>query len=134
ATGSSTIGSASFTFTNGVLNGSGTVTVTSATVWSGGTMSGAGATNLLGSSTLSSGFILDTRTLNNAGTVADTVFRSVFGGAVINNQSGGTWDLQGAVGFNGAGAFNNAGALTKSGAGTAIMALPLNNTGSVSVQ
>ena len=54
---------------SGTLTGSDTLTVSGAVSWSGGTMSGSGTTNLQGSTTLTNEPTLDTRTLNNSGTV-----------------------------------------------------------------
>ena len=95
-------GSATFTSLNlgfGTLTGTATITVTGATSWDAGTMSGSGVTNLLGSSTFfTSGSIpdtLDTRTLNNFGTLTSAnVSIPLINGAVLNNESGAIWNLQ----------------------------------------
>jgi hypothetical protein len=130
ATGSSTIGSASFTLNGGTLTGPGTVTVTGATAWNNGSMSGAGVTNLLGNSSITSGTLAG-RTLNNAGRV--TALGSLLDfGAVINNQGGAVWDLQNNAGLGGSNAtFNNAGTLQKTAGTRSDFAATLNSSGLV---
>jgi Right handed beta helix region len=133
------------TQTGGMLGGTGEVTINSSFTWSAGSMTGTGATTLgsgcTGSIDTGTDFkILDAHTINNNGSLAYTVpsdgwyMRSQYG-AVINNLSGGTFDIQndgividyitaGAVGI-----FNNSGTLIKSvGAGTSTIEMTFNNT------
>src|SRR5262249_41209995 len=105
-------------------------------------MSGAGTTTIAagGHLTLGNGqSILDTRTLNNAGTatwIGGAGFQMVFfNSAQFNNQLGGVLDLQTDQSFalqSGTPAFNNAGTLKKSGgAGATGFSVALNNSGTV---
>jgi hypothetical protein len=127
-------GSATFTSLSlfGTLTGAASITVTGATMWDGGTMSGSGATNLEGNSTISSFVILDTRTLNNFGTVSDSAMLPLDNGAVINNESGAIWNLLASI--YGSGTFNNLGALLVSSPANVTVNLPFNNGGTVNVQ
>ena len=95
-TGSSTIGCANFTLTNGFLDGSGTTTVTGALSWSNTSMLGSGVTNLRGNSTVS-GVGLSLRTLNNFGTVTETGAFTFFNAGVLNNEGSATWTLTGSA-------------------------------------
>ncbi len=119
---------------SGTLTGSDTLTVTGAAAWSGGTMSGSGITNLQGSTTLTNEPALDTRTLNNSGTVStsDTLPMLVYSGAQINNLKGAIWNLTTDAGIaqetTPNGAFNNAGTFEKtSGTGSSSITVPFNN-------
>ena len=114
--GSATLSSLSISM--GTLTGAATITVTGATSWDTGTMSGTGVTNLDGSSTFfTSGSVndtLDTRTLNNFGNLLTTnVSIPIVNGAIINNESGATWNLQ--TTDLETGTVNNSGTLNVSG-------------------
>src|SRR5204862_10925 len=111
--------------------------------WTAGTMSGTGATNLNGTSTVSGGFStrLDGRTVNNAGTASVPASNSfaIAGAGVWNNLAGGTFLLPDSAQVNNSGVttggFNNAGTVRKTTpSGTATFAVPFNNTGTVDVQ
>src|SRR5262249_24554819 len=127
------------------LTGTGTLTVSGTTTWTGGTLSGTGETVAQGGLTISgtNTKVLNQRTLTNAGTAtwagASTVLVGL--GAVLNNT--GTFDAQGdaSVSTSGAGgtfAFNNTGPFTKpAGTGTTNFTFgTFNNTspGTVQVQ
>jgi hypothetical protein len=130
-----------YLFSGGTVTGSGALTVANMT-WSGGTMGGAGATNIVsgGTLTISGTVSLDTRTLNNSGTVVRTSNLTIYfyNSSVINNQSGGVFDIRNDPTFSvqsGSSAFNNAGTFKKSaGTGTATISTDFNNTGTVDVQ
>ncbi len=130
---------------SGDLTGPGSLTVTGATVWTGGTMDGVGATIAQG--TLQIGLandandleVLDGRTLTNAGTATwagGGSFSQADGGTVVNEANAtfgiandSTWTSDGTA------RFANAGSLTKSaGTGTTTLEAALDNTGSVRVQ
>jgi len=104
-------------------------------------MGGAGATNIVSGGTLTiSGLVsLDTRTLNNSGTVVRTSNLTIYfyNSSVINNQSGGVFDIRNDPTFSvqsGSPAFNNSGLFKKSGGtGTSSFNLPFNNTGAIEV-
>lgn len=130
-------GAANFTvFGNSTLN------------WTGNSMEGTGALEVLGGGKLniSNGVALRQRTLNNAGTVTITGSITIGAGnlAVFNNQAPGTLDIQGNTFFSssnsgslpGIGAtINNAGTMLKSGGGgTAGINIEFNNSGVVNVQ
>jgi len=143
----SSIGAGGFTLSGGALQGAGTLTINGPANWTSGSMAGAGITAIPNTATLTINapgtIFLDTRTLNNAGTVLVTTapdFR-IGNNATINNQAGGTFDFQAAgtalnnsLGNN-VGTFNNLnlGTLKKSaGGGTSSFAgIPVNNTGAV---
>jgi hypothetical protein len=134
-TGNSTIGCGAFNLGNNTilgnitLTGSGTTTVTGAFSWVAGTMSGTGLTILSGSSTISGTPTLNTRTLNNLGTVADSATMTVTNGAVISNESGATWTFLPNTGFTGAGAFNNFSTISDSVTLTVANGAVINNEG-----
>ncbi len=134
---------------SGTLDGGGTLTVTNVFSWTGGTMQGAGATNLAAGASLNIASTSDTylngRTLNNAGTATwtGTGYVNADNGAVFNNLAGATFDVQnnaffGAYCCSVSGAtFNNAGTFRKSaGSGTTTFGVNIafNNTGTVNVQ
>jgi len=131
----SSIGMGGYAHSSGTLTGTGNVTVSGATEWSGGTISGASAFNPNGGLTISGGTSLTNgRTLNNNAMTTQTATLNTGSGtgATINNN--GTWDLQGDFtflgGFGGTNIFNNAGTFTKSGgAGSGTAAGAFNNTG-----
>ena len=56
-------------------------------------LSGAGVTNLNGGTTISGNDTIDTRTLNNFGTVSTSGAVTLVNGASINNTNGGIWNL-----------------------------------------
>jgi hypothetical protein len=122
ATGNVSFSSSSFILDGSTLTGSGAVTVSSATTWHNGAMSGNGVTNLNGNSTISGTVSLDTRTLNNFGTVLDSANITENNSAVINNESGATWNLVNGAVVSGSGAFNDLGTVTTAGSSV------LNNT------
>ncbi len=144
----SSISTVTATLAGGTLTGSSSVTVTGTLNWSGGTMSGTGATvipsggafNISGASD----HLFDARTINNSGAVTFTATSAgdldVANGAVFNNLSGGVFDIQSdsvVLDFNAGteGAFNNVGTLRKSaGTGTSTIDIAFNNTGTVDVQ
>jgi len=85
---------------------------------------------------------LDGRTLDNAGAAVWNAPGSTFvvtDGAVVDNQAGGTFNVQGDLsigeGSGTLGTFSNAGTLTKS-AGTAnsVLVCPFNSSGTVQIQ
>ena len=128
--------------TAGTLTGAGSVTIQTQWDWSGGTESGGGHTILQGNANLSSaGFFstpqLSGRTVDNDGT-ATLLSGSTLGfdtGAVWNNQSDGTFVLQGGGSLSG-GQFNNAGLLQLPGPQGASISGVFDNTptGTVDVQ
>lgn len=132
------------TLSGGTLTGTDNFTVATMT-WTGGTLSGAGATATV-TGTLgmaNSSVTLDGRTFNNAGsaTLSGTSFYLVmYGGAVFNNQSGAALQVThtGSGQFTystGGGTFNNAGVITKTAGSSGITYIytPFNNSGSVTV-
>src|SRR5262249_6446129 len=98
---SGNISAGAFTQSGGTLTGSGTVTVWGLMTWTGGNMTGPGATNANGGLLVSFGGgspMLDGRTLDNAGSATQTSTDSgaysnlnVADGGVINNLAGATW-------------------------------------------
>jgi len=129
---------------NGTLDGTGTVTISNAMNWSGGTMSGSGRTIIPVGATLnlaiSSGVGLNARTLENGGTVLWTGAGN-FGmnfGSVITNRAGAVFQVQNAASLSsGAGLnrFDNAGTFRKStSAGTTTLNNIFNNLGTVEIQ
>jgi hypothetical protein len=125
----------------GTLTGSGTVIVDSALLWTGGTMSGTGSTEIEGGGEIGSGS-LSSRTLDNFGstTVDDGTTLNFSNNALLNNHVGATLTLlgSGSLGsfFGASGQVENAGTLIKTGAdnSTATVAVALDNTGMVDVQ
>jgi autotransporter-associated beta strand protein len=103
-------------FSNGLLAGSGTVTVAGPVIWSGGVMGGSGITNANGGMVLSGSlFIADSRTINNAGaaTYNGTSDRNLNNlGGVFNNLATGTFTIDGNNDFF-QGTFNNQGTFVK---------------------
>ena len=134
----SALSTSNFELTAGTVTGGDTITVTGSMNWSSGTMSGSGVTTIQSGATLTVPIgtsTLDTRTLDNSGTITWTggTFY-VNSPAVLNNLSGALFDMQSdnTMSWNvtGTGTFNNSGTFRKSaGAGTSTIADPFNNTG-----
>jgi hypothetical protein len=136
-----TVSTASTTLSGATLTGPGGVTFTHAFHWMGGTMSGSGFTTVAstGSLTMSgtSNFVLDNRTLNNAGTGTwSGAGLYLHHGAVFTNRATGhltTADPVGIISDHvGDLAVNNAGTWT-SAAGQNMVLGAFNNTGTVNV-
>jgi hypothetical protein len=126
------------TFSGGTLIGNGTVTANGLFTWTGATMSGSGRTVANGGLLIGGGGIktLSGRTLDNAGagTWTNAGVLSFNSGAVFNNLTGATFDIQNDENTSGSGVFNNAGTLIKSaGPGTFGIHNPFNNSGTVNV-
>ena len=138
AAASSITAGGSLTLSGGTLTGGGTLTVTSTMVWSSGTMSGSDSTIIQSGATLtlSAGTsTLDTRTLDNSGTITWTGGTFYLNNsAVLNNQSGALFDMQSnntmSFSVGPAGSFTNSGTFRKS-AGTGISSIDdaFDNTG-----
>ena len=129
-----------FQETSGVLDGGGTLGVTSLLNWTGGDMSGTGVTNVGGAFLLAGGTMnLRQRTINNNGTAtwSSGVIQVGLGGTFKNNGTF-TNTFDGAYSFNlgstPVAVFNNVGQFTKSG-GTGItnFTAPFINSGTVNV-
>ena len=145
---------ASFTQTGGTVSGTGTLTVSGAASFSGGSwtvQSGTGTTLLQGVTTDSGGTMIALdggRVLENAGTfnvtgsssfyLGENPFLGSVGGGTIKNDLGATFDFQSAAIINnnvGATGFTNAGTLEQTvTTGTTDFLVALTNTGAVSVQ
>jgi hypothetical protein len=136
-----TITTTSLTQSGGTLEGTDTVTVSGMLTWSEGTESGTGTTNANGGMTLTVEPFLSGRTLNNAGTATwDGAVFLMENGAVINNLSGATWNIEndapiqfegGATPvFNNAGTFQKTSGTSSSGGGIGAE-ITFNNTGTV---
>jgi hypothetical protein len=135
---------ASATITTGSLLGVGNATFGQLT-WTGGTMGDTGTTTISPNGTLTimgaNVKTLDTRILNiSTGATANwtgTGDISLLNGAVINNQTGATFNVQIGDRFSTNGtlaAFNNAGLFHQfNSTGTAVIATQFNNSGSVQV-
>ena len=90
---------AALTVTAGTLAGAGTLTVSGAGTWTGGVMKGSGTTRIAATATLAVdgtlGVGLDTRTLDNFGSMVFSGAGWYFGnGAVLNNEAGATFDIR----------------------------------------
>ncbi len=137
---------------SGVLRGTGTVTVATSFLWTGGTMADSGKTLLRPgvAGTISGGSHknLDrNRILENAGALTVSGSGVVFfnlnnfgGGAVINNLAGATLEIQGETDLlqnspSPGSAVNNAGLLRKTNGGETRLSVnvALNNTGTVEI-
>jgi hypothetical protein len=128
---------------SGTWSGTGILTIASAMNWSGGTMSGGGLTIITPGVTLQlpgpNGVGLNTRTLENAGTVIWTGSGSIgMNSGVISNRVGALFHVQNAssleTGF-GVNRFDNAGTFRKSAiAGTTTLNSIFNNSGTVEIQ
>jgi uncharacterized repeat protein (TIGR01451 family) len=128
---------------SGQLDGTGTIALIGTNnIWGSGTMAGSGITNVTGSVTLKNGFnpVLDTRTLNNSGTINDQDGDTLLlkNGAVLNNSN--LFDMQGDPNITCNCAtpplFHNIGTGTiqkSSGTGVAILSAPFTNDGTVNV-
>jgi autotransporter-associated beta strand protein len=131
-------------FSSGSFAGDGTLTLTGAASWTGGTMSG----DALGTTAVGSGATFTIsgaanktiagRTLSNAGTVLFTSgsIRSNAPNSNINNAAGGLFDVQGGdslvvVPGSTPGTFTNAGTFRKGAANTFDAAWVFNNSGAV---
>ncbi len=130
-------------FENGLLLGSGNLTVGGDLEWRGGQMSGSGQTIVTPTGTLrmtNAAVGLNQRTLRNSGsityaTVTDSL--NLSNGATIENLLGATFtmDTNFSISGNFGGVFNNAGAFVRSGGvNSAQIRVTLNNTGSIEVQ
>ncbi len=126
------------------LSGAATLTVTESLTWSGGTMSGPGATDVAAGATFAittAGVpkTLNSRTINNTGdaTMTGSVSISFSNGATFNNIGSFTAGDSEAF-INGGGAasvFNNSGEFTKTGgAGQFNVNIPFTNTGTVTIE
>jgi hypothetical protein len=125
--------------TNGVLGGSGSVTVNGPLNWSSGTITGTvycagGTLAAAGAKYLTGGRLINAGVLNVGGSLWAS------SGSVISNLASATFDLTtnldvGQSFGSAAGAFYNAGVFRKSGGnGTAHIYQPFNNTGTMEVQ
>jgi hypothetical protein len=144
--GASTIESnGSLVVNGGVLTGAGDLTVNGAMTFSSGTLTGTGNLIIPTAGTMSitgtgSNKFLDSRTINNSGTINYDSTGSVYvqGTTVINNLSGGNVNLKsdGLFAYNGGSPqFNNGGTLTRNtGTGAIALGLAFANTNTVSVQ
>jgi hypothetical protein len=131
----------SLTQSAGTLEGTDTLTVTGATIWSGGTESGSGTTNADGGMTLTEEPFLSSRTMNNAKIATwDGIAFLMEDGAVFNNKAGATWkhENDSAIQFEGGTTpvFNNAGTFEKTGGTTSTGggfsgSITVNNSGTV---
>ncbi|MCP9496209.1 MAG: hypothetical protein MSG64_17310 [Pyrinomonadaceae bacterium MAG19_C2-C3] len=149
--GSSVRPNAIFNLNGGMLAGTGDIIIAGILNWSGGNMTGAGATNIAAGATLAinspSNNVGLIRTINNSGTtnlvatntnglfIGGGVF-GISGGGTFNNLSGSLFDIQADVGISNAGGgttlFTNAGTFRKSaGTGTSTISVPFNNNGVV---
>ena len=135
---------------SGQLAGAGPVTVTAAMNWTGGGIAStldipAHATMAM-AMPFNTSFYLAGGTINNSGVVTQSfagtpnayIGVQVSGGAVINNLTGGVWNLSNDVWIyptdNSANAFNNTGTFNKvGGANTTVWTLPISGTGPINV-
>jgi len=133
-----------FQISGGTLSGSGILNNVGSLVWAGGFMEGMGTTNILPGSTLNlSGPNAKTlqRTINNSGTtvMSGTGVLNIANASIFNNFINSVFDIQAdanvATGFGSAGDFNNAGTLRKSaGTGTSAINGPrFNSSGPIDV-
>jgi uncharacterized repeat protein (TIGR01451 family) len=141
----SALATSSLSVTSGQLKGSSSLTVNGPTTFSSGTIGGSGTLVIPATRTMSitgtgSNKFLDSRTINNSGTINYDATGSVFvqGTTVINNLSGGNFNLQsdGSFAYNGGSPqFNNSGILTRNTAtGTITFGLAFANNNAVNVQ
>ncbi len=137
----------SLTITSGTLSTTGTVNVSGALTWLNGTISGTGSVNANG--TLVLGAADDTGydeelngcTLNNAGSgswLSQVGYFDQQNGSVFNNLAGASFTIQRALAWNndqGNSVFNNAGSMTEAvSSGMSTFDVAFNNSGSVLVQ
>jgi hypothetical protein len=137
---------ANLTQSNGALTGSGNVTIDKVWDWTGGTVSGSGATEVQGNTEIGGGSpfgpTLSGRTLDNFGSlIVDNNSSLLFANnATLNNRSGAQLVLHdtAALGnfFGNSGTLNNAGKLIRSGLNntTSTIDVAVDNTGTVDVQ
>lgn len=137
---------ANLTQNGGTLSGAGNATIDKVLDWTGGTMSGSGATEVQGNAEIGGdspfGPTLSGRTLDNFGSlIVDNSSSLLFANnATLNNQSGAQLVLQdtAALGnfFGNSGTINNAGKLIRSGLNntTSTIDVALDNTDTVDVQ
>ncbi len=132
-----------FNLTGGTLTGSQVASVLHQMDWNGGTMSGSGRTIIAPGATLNIPVTvtLNTRTLENAGTILWTGGNVAMSGGVITNRAGAIFEAQTATGLNyvsnPGSRFDNAGTFRKSfnlGTITVFPGLLFNNSGIVEVQ
>jgi phage baseplate assembly protein gpV len=120
-----TLAAQNFELASGAVDGAGTLAVSGVLNWSGGQMSGAGATNIASGAALnlsgSNSKTLNARTLNNAGTATwlGTGPISLAAGATLNNSGLFNAQNDAAITAAGQGTFRNTGTLRKS-AGTGV--------------
>ena len=130
---------------NGILNGTGNLTITHAMTWTAGTMGGTGRTIIGAGAMLSiptgNTVNLSGRTLENGGTVLWTGAGTInLNTSVITNRAGGLFQVQNAVplfGTFGTGCrFDNAGTFRKSAntGTTTILFMTFNNYGTVDLR
>ena len=148
---------ANFKQTTGTLNGTGTVTITSALIWIGGTMTDAGTTNVNGTDTIGTSavgsyyavFLAGGRKFNNggAGTMTNAPGNNaaslyVSDGSIFTIKAGASFNFIATAALNygggaiiGGGTVVNQGTLGTSGASAAsYIAIPVTNTGTINVQ
>jgi hypothetical protein len=143
-----TIGTSQVGLTGGVLTGAAPLTVTSQLTWSGGNMTGTGSTTIVAKTGVlnvnsTNALLLDTRTLNLAGTGTWSGTGNNFfmdDGSVFNVKAGATFTIANDqnVFYSGVGAtpvINNAGTIVKSGTTgtTEFTQGPFNNAGNVMI-
>jgi hypothetical protein len=131
--------------TGGTLTGAGTAVIDGSFTWAGGVMSGTGRTVVNGDVTVGRGPFgptptLDTRTLDNAGTITVPNGKVLLfaNNARLNNEAGGTLTLQGSAqlgnSFGQSGRLSNAGQLFTTGNGQAAVNFAVTNSGTVDLQ
>jgi uncharacterized protein with beta-barrel porin domain len=135
--------SAPVVLTGATLTGAGALTISNKLSWSGWTITGTGKKTVSGTLNLSGYQYLDGTTLETSGATIWTGTGTVYGynGAIWNNTSTGTIDLQGDADFylySRTPSFNNAGTFTKSDGATdgndnSYFTVAFNNTGTVNV-
>ena len=128
---------------NGTLTGAGALTISNKLNWSGGTLSGTGKKTVTGILNLSAYQYLDGTTLETTGATvwSGTGTLYAYNGAIWNNTSTGTIDLQNDSDFSqqsgNQSTFNNAGTFTKSNGTTtdeSYISGLFKNTGTVQVK
>ncbi|MEB3192795.1 MAG: Calx-beta domain-containing protein, partial [Snowella sp.] len=129
---------------DGKIAGAGALTISNKLNWISGSISGTGKKTVSGALNLSGVESLDGTTLetNSATIWAGTSYLYGYNGAIWNNTSTGTIDLQGDADFylySGTPSFNNAGTFTKSNGATdgsdeSYFDVAFNNTGTVNIK
>lgn len=125
----------------GILAGTAAVTIDGLLTWSGGAMRGAGTTTAAGDAALGGSLELDERRLAIAGNAilsGDDPLVRLGGGAVLENRSGATFDLQDDASLlpsgSGSATVENAGAFRRTiGTGTATIGVAFANSGVVEI-